>query len=63
MRELDGSAKLSIAAGDFYVGIDTSLAMLREFPATSGDCVLVQADGRDLPFHDGPSTLCCCSRS
>ena len=53
MRELDGSERLSSPAGDFYVGIDTSLAMLREFPATSGDCLLVQADGRDLPFHDG----------
>ena len=45
--------KAFVAAGDFYVGVDTSLAMLREFPATSDNCVLAQADGRELPFHDG----------
>lgn len=43
--------KAFAAAGDFYVGVDTSLAMLQEFPANSGNCVLVQADGRQLPFR------------
>jgi SAM-dependent methyltransferase len=27
--------------------------MLREFAATSKSCILAQADGRQLPFHDG----------
>jgi ubiquinone/menaquinone biosynthesis C-methylase UbiE len=44
--------KAFIAAGDFYVGVDTSLAMLREFPAASGNCLLAQADGQELPFRD-----------
>jgi SAM-dependent methyltransferase len=44
--------KVFIAAGDSYVGVDTSLAMLREFPATAGNCMLVQADGKELPFED-----------
>jgi ubiquinone/menaquinone biosynthesis C-methylase UbiE len=38
-------------AGDFYVGVDTSLAMLQEFPAKFGNCLLVQADGQQLPFR------------
>lgn len=42
--------KAFMAAGDFYVGVDTSLAMLREFPANSNNCFLAQADGRHLPF-------------
>jgi len=42
-----------MAAGDFYVGVDMSLAMLREFPANSKSCFLTQADGRQLPFCDG----------
>ena len=45
--------KAFVAAGDFYVGVDTSLAMLREFPANSKSCFLAQADGRQLPFRDG----------
>ena len=45
--------KAFAAAGDFYVGVDASLAMLREFPATSTGCFLAQADGRQLPFRDG----------
>jgi ubiquinone/menaquinone biosynthesis C-methylase UbiE len=45
--------KAFIAAGDLYVGVDTSLAMLREFSMSSKSCVLVQADGRELPFHEG----------
>jgi ubiquinone/menaquinone biosynthesis C-methylase UbiE len=39
-------------AGDFYIGVDTSLAMLKEFPANSKSCILMQADGRQLPFCD-----------
>jgi ubiquinone/menaquinone biosynthesis C-methylase UbiE len=40
-------------AGDFYVGVDTSLAMLREFPANPGTSLLALADGRQLPFRNG----------
>jgi len=40
-------------AGDFYAGVDTSLAMLREFPANRGSSLLAQADGRQLPFRNG----------
>ncbi|HKV93093.1 MAG TPA: class I SAM-dependent methyltransferase [Candidatus Angelobacter sp.] len=42
-----------ITAGDSYVGVDTSLAMLREFQASSGFGFLIQADGGQLPFHRG----------
>jgi|SRR5271165_1696547 len=45
--------KAFITARDFYVGVDTSLAMLQKFPANSKNCFLVQADGRQLPFCDG----------
>jgi ubiquinone/menaquinone biosynthesis C-methylase UbiE len=45
--------KAFVAAGDFYVGVDTSLAMLREFPAKPDSCFLAQADGRQLPFCNG----------
>jgi len=45
--------KAFIAAGDSYVGVDTSFAMLREFPATAGNYVLAQVDARELPFDDG----------
>ncbi len=45
--------KAFVAAGDFYVGVDASLAMLREFSANSKSCFLTQADGRQLPFRDG----------
>jgi ubiquinone/menaquinone biosynthesis C-methylase UbiE len=41
-----------VAAGDFYVGVDNSLAMLREFLANSTGGSLVQADGCQLPFRD-----------
>jgi ubiquinone/menaquinone biosynthesis C-methylase UbiE len=44
--------KAFLGVGDFYVGVDTSLAMLRQFPANSKDCILIQADGRQLPFCD-----------
>lgn len=46
-----------VAAGDFYVGLDTSFAMLREFSLNSKSstrsksCFLVQADGACLPFR------------
>jgi ubiquinone/menaquinone biosynthesis C-methylase UbiE len=45
--------KAFIAAGDFYVGVDTSLAMLQEFRAASESVLLAQADGQQLPFCDG----------
>jgi ubiquinone/menaquinone biosynthesis C-methylase UbiE len=41
-----------VAAGDFYAGVDTSLAMLREFSASSGNGFLALADGRRLPFKN-----------
>lgn len=42
-----------LEAGDFYAGVDTSLAMLREFPANSAASILAMADGRQLPFRNG----------
>jgi ubiquinone/menaquinone biosynthesis C-methylase UbiE len=42
-----------VVAGDTYVGVDTSLAMLQEFSANSSNCTLTQADGSHLPFSDG----------
>jgi ubiquinone/menaquinone biosynthesis C-methylase UbiE len=42
-----------VAAGDAYVGIDTSLAMLHEFPVSSSNYTLLEADGCHLPFADG----------
>ena len=45
--------KAFIDAGDFYAGVDTSLAMLREFPADPKPSLLAQADGRKLPFDNG----------
>jgi ubiquinone/menaquinone biosynthesis C-methylase UbiE len=42
-----------VAAGDTYFGVDTSLAMLREFSANSSNCTLTQADGSHLLFPDG----------
>jgi ubiquinone/menaquinone biosynthesis C-methylase UbiE len=41
-----------VAAGDFYVGVDNSLAMLREFLPNSTGGSLVQADGGQVPFRD-----------
>jgi ubiquinone/menaquinone biosynthesis C-methylase UbiE len=46
-----------IEAGDFYAGVDTSIAMLREFPANPGTSLLALADGRQLPFCDGAFDL------
>jgi ubiquinone/menaquinone biosynthesis C-methylase UbiE len=50
-------AKAFLAAGDFYVGVDSSLAMLQEFSAKpdfreSKTCFLAQAEGRQLPFKN-----------
>ncbi len=45
--------KAFVAAGDYYTGVDMSLAMLREFQSSSHDVFLAQADGRQLPFRDG----------
>jgi ubiquinone/menaquinone biosynthesis C-methylase UbiE len=45
--------KAFVDADDSYVGVDFSLAMLREFAAHSGSACLVQADGVQLPFCDG----------
>jgi ubiquinone/menaquinone biosynthesis C-methylase UbiE len=55
-----GSGRLGwpfVAAGDDYVGLDLSLGMLQAFSrrvqADGLDAVrLVQAEGRNLPFHD-----------
>lgn len=44
--------KVFAEAGDFYVGVDNSFAMLRGFAARSKKCLLVQADARRLPFGD-----------
>lgn len=45
--------KAFIEAGDYYTGVDASLAMLREFQVRSHGAFLAQADGRQLPFRDG----------
>lgn len=45
--------KAFAGVGDSYVGVDTSLAMLRQFPGNSDNCILIQADGQQLPFSDG----------
>lgn len=42
-----------VEAGDTYVGVDTSLAMLREFRDSTTKACLAQADGRRLPFRNG----------
>jgi ubiquinone/menaquinone biosynthesis C-methylase UbiE len=58
MRVLDIGAgtgrfgRAFVAAGDSYVGVDTSLAMLQEFQIGSANCTLLQADGRRLPFEN-----------
>lgn len=49
--------KAFLAAGDFYVGVDSSLAMLQEFSAKpefreSKTSLLAQAEGRQLPFQN-----------
>jgi ubiquinone/menaquinone biosynthesis C-methylase UbiE len=45
--------KAFVAANDFYVGVDSSLGMLREFLLTTPTPGLAQADGQQLPFRDG----------
>src|ERR1041384_8577457 len=45
------------AAGDFYVGLDSSLEMLREFHQRQREARLVHADGASLPFRDGTFDL------
>jgi ubiquinone/menaquinone biosynthesis C-methylase UbiE len=45
--------KAFIEAGDSYTAVDSSLAMLREFQARTKGGLLVQADGRQLPFRNG----------
>ena len=45
--------KAFVTAGDHYVGIDISLAMLQQFACNCAGCFLAQADGRQLPFRDG----------
>ena len=42
-----------VDADDAYVGVDVSLAMLREFRADSRTARLVQASGQQLPLRDG----------
>lgn len=44
--------KAFVNAGDSYFGIDTSRAMLQEFPVSSENCTLIQTDGNRLPFPD-----------
>lgn len=51
-----------LAAGDFYVGVDSSHAMLQEFSAKpefrgSKSCLLAQAEGRQLPFQNASFDL------
>jgi ubiquinone/menaquinone biosynthesis C-methylase UbiE len=41
-----------VQANDFYVGVDSSLAMLWEFARRNRSATLLQADGRQLPFLD-----------
>jgi len=54
--------KAFLAAGDFYVGVDSSLGMLQEFSAKpefrqSQTSFLVQAEGRQLPFKNASFDL------
>jgi ubiquinone/menaquinone biosynthesis C-methylase UbiE len=51
-----------LAAGDFYVGVDSSHAMLQEFSAKpefreSKSCLLARAEGRQLPFQNASFDL------
>lgn len=54
--------KAFLAAGDFYVGVDSSHAMLQEFSAKpefreSKTCLLAQAEGGQLPFQNATFDL------
>ncbi len=59
IRVLDlgaGSGRIGKAFVDgnhLYIGVDSSLAMLREFLTQSHAAPLVQSDGTQLPFADG----------
>ena len=46
-----------VEANDAYVGVDFSLAMLREFRARNSAACLIQADGGRLPFPDASFDL------
>ena len=51
------TSKAFLAAGDFYVGVDSSLGMLQEFSAKpefreSKTSLLAQAEGHQLPFKN-----------
>ncbi|MFP5236441.1 MAG: class I SAM-dependent methyltransferase [Acidobacteriota bacterium] len=41
-----------VEAGDSYVGVDTSTAMLLEFGVDAPNCTLMHVDGKTLPFAD-----------
>ena len=45
--------KAFVDGSSLYIGVDSSLAMLREFLAQSHTAPLVQSDGTHLPFADG----------
>lgn len=45
------------AAGDFYIGLDSSFEMLREFHQRQPEARLVHADGAKLPLRDGEFNL------
>ena len=54
--------KTFLAAGDIYVGVDSSLAMLQEFSVKpefreSKNSLLAQAEGRQLPFQNASFDL------
>jgi ubiquinone/menaquinone biosynthesis C-methylase UbiE len=54
--------KAFLAAGDFYVGVDSSLGMLQEFSAKpefreSKTSLLAQAEGHQLPFKNASFDL------
>ena len=54
--------KAFLAAGDFYIGVDSSLAMLQEFSVKpefreSKTSLLAQAEGRQLPFQNASFDL------
>ena len=49
--------KAFVQGAGWYVGVDLSLLMLREFRAQNAAACLIQADGRRLPFRDGSFDL------
>lgn len=46
-----------VQANDFYVGVDLSWAMLREFAVQNPAACLLQAEGGSLPFRDASFDL------